>query len=151
MEIKSEKYLTFYLNEEEYGIPILRVKEIIGMMEITSVPRTPKFIKGVINLRGKIISTMDLRIKFGLEEKPYAPNTCIIVVEVNTQESKKQMGIIVDAVSEVIKIDRKDIELPNDYGQEAKQSYITGIGKLKDKVIMLISIDEILNKESLGL
>ncbi len=97
MTIKTGKYLTFSLEDEEYGIGILKVIEIIGMMPITSVPRTPEFVKGVINLRGKVILVMDLRLKFGMGEIPYTDRTCIIVVEIDSQDSTVLIGIVVDA------------------------------------------------------
>jgi purine-binding chemotaxis protein CheW len=101
---KEGKYLTFSLADEEYGIGILKVKEIIGMMSITSVPQTPGFVKGVINLRGKVIPVMDLRLKFNMDESAYTERTCIIVVEVTNQRGRVQIGIVVDAVSEVLNI-----------------------------------------------
>jgi len=149
MEAQEGKYLTFHLDKEEYGIPILKVKEIIGMMEITRIPRTPDYIKGVINLRGKIIPIMDLRLKFGLEEKTYTSNTCIIVIDVNSSETKRQMGIVVDTVSEVVNLRKGDIEPPPEYSRDTDDSFITGICKFKNNVIILLNMDEILNVEGL--
>lgn len=150
MEIQGGKFLTFTLSQEEYGIPIHKVKEIIGMMEITNVPKTPKFIKGVINLRGKIIPIMDLRLKFEMEERQYTERTCIIVVDVQMEEVKRQMGIAVDAVSEVVNIQTSEIELPPEYGHSSA-GFLTGMGKVKGKVILLLDIEKVLDSEELAI
>ena len=151
MEIQGGKFLTFALGNEEYGIPIQKVKEIIGIMDITCIPRTPQFIKGVINLRGKIIPIMDLRLKFGLEEKEYNQRTCIIVVEINIAETKRQMGIVVDTVSEVVNIQKGDIEPPPQYGASLDTRFLTGMGKVKGKVILMLDIEQVLNSEEMVL
>ncbi|WP_300522667.1 chemotaxis protein CheW [Aminiphilus sp.] len=153
MEQLGGKYLTFALGKEEYGIPIQRVKEIIGMMEITGVPRTPDFIKGVINLRGKIIPLMDLRLKFGLPEKPYSERTCIIVVEVASEEERgvRTTGIAVDMVSEVVNIADGDVEQPPRYGNGVDIRFLRGMGKVKGKVVMLLDMDRVLSAEEFAL
>ena len=107
---KEGKYLTFTLAEEEYGIGILKIKEIIGMLPINSVPQTPEFVKGVINLRGKVIPVMDLRLRFGMPSIDYSERNCIIVVEIGGQAGTILVGIVVDAVSEVLNIKGDDIE-----------------------------------------
>lgn len=139
----DQKLLTFALGEESYGIPILKVKEIIGMLDITHVPRTPVFIKGVINLRGKIIPIMDLRIKFGMDEKSYNEKTCIIVIEVNIQNTKRLLGVVVDTVAEVINLAGEEIEPAPQYGSHVDHNFISGIGKVKEKVIIILDIDEV--------
>ncbi len=106
MELHSGKFLTFVLGNETYGIPIKKVKEIIGMMEITHIPKTQGYIKGVINLRGKIIPLMDLRLKFGMEEIPYTDRTCIIVIEIDKGENRRLAGLVVDTVAEVLNIQK---------------------------------------------
>lgn len=153
MEQLGGKYLTFALGKEEYGIPIQRVKEIIGMMEITGVPRTPDFIKGVINLRGKIIPLMDLRLKFGLPERPYSERTCIIVVEVASGEERgvRMMSIAVDMVSEVVNIADGDVEQPPRYGNGVDIRFLRGMGKVKGKVVMLLDMDRVLSAEEFAL
>ncbi len=153
MEQLGGKYLTFALGKEEYGIPIQRVKEIIGMMEITGVPRTPDFIKGVINLRGKIIPLMDLRLKFGLAERPYSERTCIIVVEVASEEERdvRMMSIAVDMVSEVVNIADGDVEQPPRYGNGVDIRFLRGMGKVKGKVVMLLDMDRVLSAEEFAL
>lgn len=143
MAINEQKLLTFSLGSEDYGVSILKVKEIIGMLDITPVPRTQSFIKGVINLRGRIIPVMDLRIKFGMEEKPYNERTCIIVMEVNVNDNTKMLGIVVDMVSEVISISTEEIEPPPEYGTSKEPHFILGIGKIKEKVVIILDINEI--------
>lgn len=147
MQAQAGKYLTFLLNNEEYGISIQKVREIIGLQEITPIPRTPGFIKGVINLRGKIIPIFDLRLRFGLEERAYNERTCIIVVEVLMSEVQRQIGLVVDTVSEVMPFQSQDIEATPQFGMEIETDFLTGIGKTKEKVVMLLNIDHLLNKE----
>jgi purine-binding chemotaxis protein CheW len=151
MEIQGGKFLTFTLGNEEYGIPIQKVKEIIGIMDITNIPKTPQFIKGVINLRGKIIPVMDLRLKFGFEEKAYNQRTCIIVVEINIADTKRMMGIVVDTVSEVVNIQKWEIEPPPQYDLHADNEFLIGMGKVKGKVILLLDIEQVLSSEELVL
>ena len=136
----STKFLTFYLAGEEYGIEILKVQEIIGIMGITMVPRTPEFIRGVINLRGKIISIVDLRLKFGMDEVEATAETCIIVV----RAAGVEIGIIVDKVSEVIDIHPQDIEDAPSFGTAVNTDYILGIGKSEDRVKLLLDIEKVL-------
>ncbi|MEJ6949846.1 chemotaxis protein CheW [Natronospora cellulosivora (SeqCode)] len=142
MEIHEGKYLTFSLGKEEYGIPILKVKEIIGMMEITEVPKSPEFVKGVINLRGKIIPLMDLRLKFGLEEIEYSERTCIIVIDIKNKDNLRQIGVAVDSVSEVVSIQREAIEPPPNYEDGEYEGFLTGIAKVDNKVVMLLNTDK---------
>ena len=136
------KYLTFALGNEEYGVEILKVREIIGMMSITNVPQAPHYVKGVINLRGKVIPVVDLRLKFEMEERPYDERTCIIVVEVRAADGTAMMGVIVDRVSEVMPISADEIEPPPAVNGSFKGSYIQGMAKTKDDVKILLDIDE---------
>jgi purine-binding chemotaxis protein CheW len=145
MEEKEGKYLTFSLAEEEYGIGILKIKEIIGMMAITTVPQTPKFVKGVINLRGKVIPVIDLRLRFGMESMDYTERTCIIVVEIDGTAGTVQIGIVVDAVSEVLNISGKDIEDTPTFGTKLDTTYILGMAKMEGGVKILLDIDRVLN------
>lgn len=149
MAAKDNKFLTFELGEESYGIPILKIKEIIGMMPITEVPRLPDFIKGVINLRGKIIPVIDLRLKFDLKEREYDERTSIIVMELATEGATKISGMIVDTVQEVLDIDDSGIEPPPHYGTDVDQTFLTGMGKVKDSVIMLLNADRILSSDEM--
>ena len=140
------KYMTFTLKNEIYGIPIGTVKEINAMMTITEVPNTPKYIKGVINLRGKIISIMDLRIRLGMEEIEYSERTCIIVVEVqNNEKGKKKIGIVVDHVAEVIEIKNSELEDFEEDLADGLNAFINGIAKVKDKIIIILDIERIVN------
>jgi purine-binding chemotaxis protein CheW len=137
-------YLTFALAGEEYGLEILRVQEIIGMLAVTGVPRTPEYVRGVVNLRGKVIPVIDLRLKFGMPSLDDTDRTCIIVVEVLRSGQKAVMGIIVDEVSEVLDIKGEQIEPPPSFGASVHTEAILGMGKAMNKVIMLIDIDEAL-------
>lgn len=140
------KYMTFTLKNEIYGIPIGTVKEINAMMIITEVPNTPKYIKGVINLRGKIISIMDLRLRLGMEEIDYSERTCIIVVEVpNNEKGKKKIGIVVDHVAEVIEIKNSELEDFEEDLVDDLNAFINGIAKMKDKIIIILDIEKIVN------
>lgn len=143
----DQKLLTFSLGSEGYGVSILKVKEIIGMMDITPVPRTPEFIKGVINLRGKIIPVMDLRVKFGMDEQKYNERTCIIVAEIQIKGLQKLLGVVVDMVSEVVTISDEQIEPPPEYGTSVEHNSILGIGKIKDRVVIILDIDEVFQCE----
>jgi len=149
MTIKTGKYLTFTLAEEEYGIGILKVKEIIGMMPITTVPRTPEFVKGVINLRGKVIPIIDLRLKFNMEPIPYSDRTCIIVVEIDSDKTTVLIGIVVDAVSEVLNIREDEIEDTPKFGTRLNTEYILGMAKIQKGVKILLNIDQVLSSEEI--
>ncbi len=138
------KYLTFSLASEEYGLEILKVREIIGIMDITSIPQVPDYVKGVINLRGKVIPVVDLRLKFGLEPAPYTEQTCIVVVDVGSL-----VGVIVDTVQEVLDIDASQIDPPPPLGAAVNTSFILGMGKFKDDVKILLDIDKVLCSEEL--
>ncbi|MEM9446059.1 MAG: chemotaxis protein CheW [Verrucomicrobiota bacterium] len=146
----SGKYLTFVLGEESFGVAVIKVREIIRMQEVTEVPQMPAHIKGVINLRGKIIPIVDLRIKFNLEMQELTNKACIIVVQVLSKEgSASQMGIIVNAVEEVTNISGEAIEEAPSFGNQLDQNYILAIAKIKDKVKTLLDIDTILEPEDL--
>jgi len=146
-EKRGGKYLTFFLDGEEYGIGILRIREIIGMMPVTVVPRTPPFIKGVINLRGKVIPVVDLRLKFGMNEMAYTDRTCIIVVETGMGKGVLLMGIVVDAVSEVLNIKGEDIQDTPAFGAKVDTDYILGLAKADGHVKILLDIDKVLNQK----
>ncbi len=139
------KFLTFVLGDEIYGIEILKAREIIGLMDITTVPQTPDYMKGVINLRGKVIPVIDLRTKFSMQEEEHTQETCVIVVEVNNTS----IGIVVDSVSEVSDIRGEEIENAPKFGHEIDTSFIMGLGKAKDKIIILLDIDAVLSSEEL--
>ena len=139
------KFLTFLLQEEEYGLEILKVREIMGLMDITTVPQTPAYVKGVLNLRGQVIPVIDLRLKFGMEEGKYDKRTCIVVVDVDGL----QMGIVVDTVSEVMDIESKAIEATPSFGSKLNTDYILGMGKVEGGVKILLNIGEVLTSEDI--
>ncbi len=142
---KEGKYLTFELCGEEYGVEILKVKEIIGIMNITPVPQTPEFVKGVINLRGKVIPVIDLRLKFGMERQEYDERTCIIVIDIPDERGKRIMtGIVVDSVSEVLNVRNEDIEDTPSFGARLNTGFIMGMAKIRDDVKILLDIDRVM-------
>lgn len=141
---RGGKYLTFALGKEEYGLEILKVREIIGFMDITAVPRTPPHVKGVINLRGQVIAVMDLRAKFGMETAQRTEQTCIIVVEIRQGDRKLNTGIIVDRVSEVLNIASENIEDAPSFGTAVDSDFILGMGKIGQSVKILLDIDRVL-------
>jgi purine-binding chemotaxis protein CheW len=144
---RAGKYLTFKLDAEEYGLEILKVQEIIKMMDITRVPRTPDFVRGVINLRGKVIPVVDLRLKFGMASRETTDKTCVIVVQVahgDATSGSMTMGTIVDEVSEVLDIAGEQIEPAPEFGTSVNTDFILGMGKVAKKVVMLLDIDKVI-------
>jgi len=150
MESLAGKYLTFQLEQEEYGIPILAVVEIIKMMEITPVPRTPTYVRGVVNLRGKVIPVIELREKFGMPGAEDTDETCIVVVTLNTGDAKIQMGIIIDRVSEVLDIKTSQLEPSPSFGTACDTEFILAMAKAADSVKMLIDINRVLSEEDVN-
>ncbi len=148
---KAGKYLTFCLDKEEYGLEILKVQEIIGLMSVTRVPGMPDFIRGVINLRGKVIPVMELRLKFGMQEGETTEKTCVIVVQVGRGDTQLIMGVIVDEVSEVLDIAAEQIEPPPSFGGNLKTDFLLGMGKVNQKVVMLLDIDRVLSQDEIAL
>jgi purine-binding chemotaxis protein CheW len=148
-EQRTGKYLTFSMADEDYGIGILSVREIIGIMPITTVPHTPEFIKGVINLRGKVIPVIDLRLRFGIEEIDYTEETCIIVVEIQRQEGQIVIGIIVDSVSEVLPIQGSQIEDAPTFGTQSEMDFILGMARIEEGVKILLDTGRFLSGEDI--
>jgi purine-binding chemotaxis protein CheW len=144
------KYLTFILDNEEYGIALLKVKEIIGMMPITTVPQTPEYVKGVINLRGKVIPVSDLRLRFGMSAADYTDRTCIIVVEIQGEAATIQIGIVVDAVSEVMNIKAEEVEEAPSFGTKVETDYILGMANMDGQVKILLDIDRVLTDDAMA-
>ncbi|MEG2172024.1 MAG: chemotaxis protein CheW [Desulfovibrionaceae bacterium] len=139
--------VTFSIGEEEFGVDILKVQEIIRTMEITKVPRAPEFVEGVINLRGKVIPIIDLRRRFGLDFKPHDKDTRIIVIEINNIV----VGFVVDAVSEVLRIPTNTVEPPPPVVAGVDSDYISGVGKLQDRLLILLDLDKLLSSEDLDM
>jgi len=147
--VKEGKYLTFALAHEEYGLEILKVREIIGYMEITAVPQMPHYVKGVINLRGQVIPVIDLRAKFGMPTTEVTDETCIIVVEMTHDGHKFNTGIVVDRVQEVLDIAGEQIEEAPQFGPSVNTDFILGMGKVEQSVKILLDINKVLSSEAL--
>jgi purine-binding chemotaxis protein CheW len=147
---RGGKYLTFALGKEEYGLEILKVREIIGWLDITALPRTPAYVKGVVNLRGQVIVVVDLRTKFAMEVAAKTDQTCIIVVEITHQGRKLSTGIIVDRVSEVVEIPTEHIEGAPNFGGAIDTDYILGMGKVGEAVKILLDIDKVMTGSELA-
>ena len=139
----GSQFLTFNLGEELYGVDILRVQEIKGYTAVTKIPNTPSHIKGVLNLRGTIVPIVELRTKFNMPTIDYTTFTVIIVVVVRD----KVMGLVVDSVSDVLDIDKKDIQVPPQFGAKVDVSFLNGIGKSGDKLVALLDMDRLLSEE----
>lgn len=140
---RGGKYLSFALGKEEYAIRVLKVREIVKLQHITSVPDTPQDVRGVINLRGKVIPVIDLRLKFGMSDPEFGQRTCIIVVEIATNQHGP-MGIIVDEVSEVLTLVDSDIQDTPDFGNGVETPFLLGLAKVKESVKILLDIDQVL-------
>ncbi|MCP5005251.1 MAG: purine-binding chemotaxis protein CheW [Planctomycetes bacterium] len=145
--VDEGKFLTFALNREEYGIEILKVREIIGVIDITPVPQTPDYMKGIINLRGKVIPIIDLRLKFSMPEEAHTQETCVIVVKINNAP----IGVVVDNVSEVLDIKSEEVEDTPQFSHDIDTDFIMGLGKAKEKIIILLDIDKVLSSEEIEL
>ena len=141
------KFLTFTLGNEEYGLPVLKVREIIKVMDITQVPQVPAYVLGVINLRGKVIPVIDLRRKFGFAAAERTERTCIIVVDVEVSTVRVMMGIVVDSVSEVLNVSDSEMEETPDFGGRATTDYILGLAKVKGTVKILLDLDRVLGSD----
>src|SRR5262245_1108672 len=141
------KYLTFVLSDEEYGLPVLKVREIIKVMDITQVPQVPAHVRGVINLRGKVIPVVDLRLKFGFASQDYTERTCIIVVDVDQPGGKVMMGIVVDSVSEVLNLAAAEIDDTPGFGDRIATDFMLGLAKVKGSVKILLDLDRVLGAD----
>ena len=147
---REGKYLTFILDQEEYGIHISNVREIIGMMTITRVPRCPDFVKGVINLRGKVIPVVDLRTRFDMAPVETTDRTCIVVVEICRENERVVIGLVVDSVSEVLAVKGADIEDAPSFGARLDTRYILGMAKLDGGVKILLEIEKVLDTNEMA-
>ena len=148
-ETVQQQYLTFFLADEEYAVNIQRVKEIIEYTTVTKVPKVPQWIRGVINLRGNVVPVVDLVVRFGLEERPVTKTTCIVIVEVQQESERTVMGVIADAVNQVIDLAPKDIEEPPAFGTRVRLEYLFGMGKLGKKFALILNIDTVLSTAEL--
>jgi len=148
-ETVQQQYLTFFLEDEEYAVNIQRVKEIIEYTTVTKVPKVPQWIRGVINLRGNVVPVVDLAVRFGLEERPITKTTCIVIVEVQQDSERTVMGVIADAVNQVIDLAPKDIEEPPAFGTRVRLEYLFGMGKLGKKFALILNVDTVLSTAEL--
>lgn len=146
---RAGKYLIFRLGVEEFGTEVLKVREIMGLQDITAIPQVPSHVKGVINLRGKVIPVIDLRLKFGMDPEEYTARTCIIVMRTHESEEELMIGIIVDGVVEVLSIAASEIEDTPDFGPGVETPYLTGMAKIKGRVKILLDIDHVLSSNEL--
>ncbi len=149
-DARAGKYLVFHLGDEEFGIQVQKVREIMGVQDITQVPQTPPHVKGVINLRGKVIPVVDLRLKFTMPALDYTHRTCIIVVQVLGPRGSMLMGIVVDGVVEVLQVAGADVEDTPSFGKEVEIPYVMGLAKLKGKVKILLDIDQVMTARELA-
>jgi len=143
--VKRERYLTFYLGHEQYGIAIDKIKEIIAMMKVTSVPKTPSFMRGVINLRGSIIPVVDTRSRFGMEARDEDMHTAIIIVEVE----KVNIGFIVDRVEEVSSIDPANLSVPPKFGNQIDTDFICNVAQIEENVVMILDVIKLFEADEL--
>ncbi|MEW5722660.1 MAG: chemotaxis protein CheW [Thermodesulfobacteriota bacterium] len=148
---REGKYLTFALDNEEYGIGILKIREIIGLLPITPIPQVPEQVKGVVNLRGKVIPVLDLRLRFGLAPIEYTERTCIVVVEIKSGSGRVPVGVIVDSVSEVLQVRPEEVEDTPNFGAALDTGYILGLAKMNGGVKILLDIDCVLGSEGAAL
>ncbi|MCH2205423.1 MAG: chemotaxis protein CheW [Lentisphaerales bacterium] len=142
-DTQKDKYLTFHIGNEDYAIAISYVTEIIGMLKFTEVPQTPDYIKGVINLRGKVIPVMDIRLRFKMEPREYDERTCVIVVN----HKENTVGLVVDTVSEVLDIPEANVESSPHYSQIEGNNFISGMGKIDEKIKMVIDVNSLLFRD----
>ncbi len=146
---RTGKYLTFSLSNESYGVDVLKVREIIRFLKITPVPQMPAYVKGVINLRGKVLPVIDLRLKFGLEAAEATERTCIVVVRVLAGGHDITLGMIVDSVEEVINLNESEIEETPEFGAKVDTAYLMGMAKVKGAIKTLLGIDKVVSPETL--
>jgi len=147
---EQQQYLTFSLGEEMFAIGILAIREIIEYGQLTEVPMTPPFIRGVINLRGAVVPVIDLSVRFGRQAAGITKRTCIVIIETESAEQKHQMGIVVDAVSEVLEIPASDIEPPPEFGTHIRTDFISGMGKINGKFVVLLDVNKVLSLDEVA-
>jgi purine-binding chemotaxis protein CheW len=145
-----QQYLTFVLGDEMFAVGILGVREIIEYGQVTEVPMTPPFIRGVINLRGAVVPVLDLAVRFGRPARDITRRTCIVIVEVDTAKGSQEMGIVVDAVSEVLEIPAADIEPPPEFGAKIRIDFIKGMGKVNGQFVVILDANQVLSVEEVA-
>ncbi|MEQ4617771.1 MAG: chemotaxis protein CheW [Corticimicrobacter sp.] len=147
--VEQQQYLTFSLGEEMFGLGILSVREILEFGQITEVPLVPAFIQGVINLRGAVVPVINLAVRFGRQAGAITKRTCIVIIEISHEQNTHQMGLVVDAVSEVLEIPSVDIEPPPAFGSRIRTDFIAGMGKVNSKFVVLLNVDQILSLDEI--
>ncbi|OOZ38585.1 chemotaxis protein CheW [Solemya pervernicosa gill symbiont] len=145
----GDQYLTFVLGEESYGVDILRVQEIKGWTPVTRIPNSPDYLRGVLNLRGTIVPIIDLRMRFNMDNVEYTPVTVVIVVSVRSETRERIIGMVVDAVSDVLSVSAEDIRETPDFGGAVSTEYIRGLASVADQMVMLLDIDKMLTEGEL--
>ena len=148
-DLRTGKYLIFQLGGEEFGVGVLKIREIMKFQEITAVPQTPSYVKGVLNLRGKVIPVIDLRMRFGLPDCEQTEQTCIVVIRAQYPEGEMPIGVVVDGVVEVLSLSAAEIEDTPDFGDGTAIPYLLGMAKVKGKVKILLDIDQIVGSQDL--
>lgn len=139
------QYLTFILDKEEYGIPILKVSGIQGWEKATPIPNSPEYVKGIINLRGEVVPIIDLRKRFGLKEKEYDAHTVVIVTKIDQQDKTRTVGLVVDAVADVYDIDKEHMHSTPDFGGKISQDFVDGLGMIEEKMVIILKINNLIN------
>jgi len=147
--VEQQQYLTFLLANEEYAISILKVKEIIEYDTVTTVPKTPQWVRGVINLRGAVVPVVDLAVKFGLEQKPVTRTTCIVIVETQFESQNITIGVLADAVSQVMELTAEDLQPVPEFGTRVKVDYLLGMAQVGKKFALLLDVDKVLSTDEL--
>jgi purine-binding chemotaxis protein CheW len=150
VEADASQYLTFYLQEEMFGLNILPIKEICEYGQITPVPMVPGYIRGVINLRGNVVPVIDLPVRFGWEPSPVNKRSCIVIVEINNGSESMEVGIVIDSVCEVLDIPAADIGAPPSFGAKVRTDFISGMGKVGDAFVVLLHADKVLSTDELS-
>ena len=150
LESESSQYLTFILDNETYGVEILRVQEIKGWTPVTRIPNTPEYMQGVLNLRGTIVPIVDMRMRFDLQYAEYTPITVVIVLTVKSDSGERVIGLVVDSVSDVIDVDAQDVKATPDFGTSLNTKFINGIATSNDNMVMLLDIDKLLSVEEMS-
>ena len=148
-EEQTRQFLTFLLEDEEYGVDILRVQEVKGWVPVTSIPHSPDYVKGVLNLRGTIVPIIDLRMRFNLELKEYTSTTVIVIISIEAPTGNRVIGTIVDGLSDVLDVSLEDIKPAPDFGINIRTEFISGLATIDDKMIMLLDIDKLLTVEEI--
>ena len=150
LERESSQYLTFILDNETYGVEILRVQEIKGWTPVTRIPNTPEYMQGVLNLRGTIVPIVDMRMRFDLQHVEYTPITVVIVLAVKSDSGERVIGLVVDSVSDVIDVDAQDVKETPDFGTSLNTKFINGIATSNDNMVMLLDVDKLLSVEEMS-